>query len=299
MPAVKSVTEILRIAKVAQYRVHRDILEQSAFGGGSLDEQLHQKIYMERKAVEWMNQKDPYDSLLQNNANYLYMMLGKYGKIAQEIIDVIDNGVPPIITGPESVEALDGEQVQFIVHVQSDINFSVSWYKNGVPLDGIKGVSPTGENTYDIDIKFVATLADNGAHITAIATNAAGSTPSQVGILTVGAQLQGRYYYGDTDFFTDLQNGIISNIPWSGSFDVDAGQPLVVPFPANAANNKWQVIEYPDSESVKNTWFNTVNNNGQIPDQAYREIITIAQKRYIISRNAISLDSTNTTVTFS
>lgn len=289
MPVVKTIPEILQIARVAQYKVHADILEEKGLRGGSLDQRLHHKIYIERRTVQRMYDLSPNDVNLRDAANYLYMMLGKYAKIAENIINDTTTVPAPVVTGPAPVVLLEGATATFTISVVSSLPYTIAWFKNGILVPGQTGL------TYS----FPALLADNGSNINAVASSPAGSTPSAVALLTVNTQLQGRYYYGDTDYRTDLGNGIIANIPWSGSFNVTDGQPLVIPFPLAAANNKRAIIEYPASQSVKTNWQNTVNNLGVIPDSVFDNIVTIAAKRYIPTRVAISLDATNTTLTVS
>jgi hypothetical protein len=63
-----------------------------------------------------------------------------------------------------------------------------------------------------------------------------------------------------------------------------------VQFPSGAANNKFLVVKYPASQSTKTAWSNTDLNLGNIPDQVFRNVVTIGSWKYIISRNAVSQD---------
>lgn len=288
-PLVKTIPEILAIAKVSQYLAHRDILEEKGLQRGSLDSMLHIKIFTTRTTLQRIYDLNPNDLNLRKSANYLYMMLGKYAKKAETVLSDTTTVAAPIVTGPAPVIVNDGQNASFTIVVTSTLPTTISWFKNGILVPGQTGL------TYS----FPALLADNGSHINAVASSPAGSTPSAVALLTVNTQLQGRYYYGDTDYRADLDNGIIANIPWNGNFNVTEGAPLFVEFPLAATPNKFIIVEYPATESIKNNWENTPGNKGDIPDSVFDDIVTIADKRYVPSRVAMSLEAVSPTLTIS
>lgn len=94
-----SVPEIIVIAKVSAYLAATDLQKIGAYGS-RLDPRLPLIIYGERKAVEWAYNQDTDFEELQKSANYLYALCGKYGLLAQRIIDgaAVGTGVSTTIT---------------------------------------------------------------------------------------------------------------------------------------------------------------------------------------------------------
>jgi hypothetical protein len=59
-------------------------------------------------------------------------------------------------------------------------------------------------------------------------------------------------------------------------------------------SDNWFVLKYPADENNPVAWFNTVFNNGSIPDSAFNSPVTIGGWKYIKSRTAITFDTTAT-----
>lgn len=55
---------------------------------------------------------------------------------------------------------------------------------------------------------------------------------------------------------------------------------------------QYSVIEYDSTEPTATTWYDTSFNNGTIPDFAQRAVFSVGGKKYIVSRNPISYDTT-------
>lgn len=284
-----SVPSILQIARIAQYLASGSISSGNNFKGTALDERLAIMIYCERRAVQYRYDQNPNDPTLQTTANYLYTLLGRFGLLARVRLASL-SVAPPTISGPSSVTLNVGQNATFTVSVVSAAPYTLQWYdSNGNPIAGAIGLSYTFLN---------AQLTDSGKTFYVKATNPAGTVTSQTAVMIVQSALVGSYYFGATNFYAQLKAGI-DNVPYAGNFAISNGQPLNVPFPLAAANDQCQVVRYPGSQSDKTIWNNTITNNGQIPDQAYMEIVVIGAFKYIISRGAISLDSTHTGVVFS
>jgi hypothetical protein len=66
-----------------------------------------------------------------------------------------------------------------------------------------------------------------------------------------------------------------------------------------AEDNQFNVLRYPNSENDKTIWKNTDSNQGTIPDFVMRPILNINGFKYVISKNAMSLDPITTTMTYS
>jgi hypothetical protein len=242
---------------------------------------IHFKIYMELKAVEYWNSVDPTSEYTRQTANYLYALCFPYNKEAEARIEELAQ-TPPVVTGPADLTVTDQDTASFTVVVTSTLAYTVQWYRNGLQILG--ATSDTYSFTADYD-------TDNGADFSAVVTNAAGSVTSTTATLTVQAQTIGHWYIGDTDYFAALDGGTDA-ITYNGTFDVTDGETFSVTVLSSLlANNKFHVYKYPSNYATITTWFNTVLNNGQIPDFVFREIITIGSWNYIVSRNAMSFDN--------
>lgn len=80
-----TISQIIDIAKVSQVLAANDIAK-NPLNTQNLDAKLPRKLYMERKAVEWMYGQNPIYSTLRFTANYLYSLCGKYAATAQALI---------------------------------------------------------------------------------------------------------------------------------------------------------------------------------------------------------------------
>lgn len=277
MATIKTIPEILNIARVAQYLAFNDQANKLFLKGGN-NARLPYMITCERLSVQWQYDTDPTDTTLRGTANYLYDLLGIYGIQAEAIIAARGDS-PPTVTGPNDVTVTVGGTASFTISYTSTIPATVAWFIDGVLVPGETGTS----------YSFIPTLGQSGSIINAVVTNGAGSTPSANATLTVTTAITGQYYAGDVDYYSFLSIGV-DNVPYLASFNITNGQPLSVLFGAAGANNKWNVVKFPDTQSVKTSWFSTDFDNGAIPDIAYRDIISFGGFRYIISRNALSLD---------
>lgn len=279
MSSIKTPSEILEIAKYCQPLAANDISNNIFLKGGSLDQSLAMKIYMERKGLQWIYDKDPNNSSLRNGTNYLYRLLGKYVAQANVIIGDQAQG-PPVVTGPDDDTVNEGGTASFSINITSALPYTTAWYKNGVIIPGETG------STYS----FTAALADDGNTYNAIVTNAAGSAISDVATLTVNTALIGYQYYGDVDYFNELNSGI-DNITYNFTFPITNLAPLSVPLPSGATPNKWLVTKYPDSQGVKTSWYNDQFNSGTLfNDFNYRNPISFGGFVYLISRQDLSLN---------
>lgn len=281
MPQVRTTTEILEIAKVCEYLSLNETENKVFLRGGVLDARLPLMIFAERKSVQWRHEKNSADSTLRGTSNYLFDLLGRYSLLAENIIGEVSLA-KPVVSGPPDQTINGSGTASFTISVAPGLPYTIAWYKDGVLVPGQTGLTYT----------YPATLADNGDQVRAIVTNAAGSTASRTATLTVNTALIGYFYYGDTDYFTELDGGE-DNITYNFTFPITDNAPFNITLPSGAANNKWEVIKVPASQPVKSQWLNVVGTNyGTIPDQAYRSYVTIGDWNYIISRNALSMDTT-------
>jgi hypothetical protein len=279
----KTVPEIIVIAKMSMAIAAMKVSDGEAETGKVSDNSIYVKIYNELKAVEFWYETAPSSETTRRCANYLYALCFPYNKEAEKIQANLELA-KPVISGPADDTVTDGETASFTIAVVSDLPYTIKWYRDGVEISGATGL------TYSFTASYAS---DNGATFSAVAISAAGSAISRTATLTVTTALVGQYYIGDTDYYTDLNNGF-DNVAYIGSFDIPAvGEPISIDIVDELlANNKYHVYKHPTSWGEANTWFNTALNNGQIPDQVFRTLIVIGDYRYIVSRVAMSFDVT-------
>jgi hypothetical protein len=282
MATQKTIPEIIQIAKMSVTLAANKVGNDICGRGRTPDRTIHRDIYTELVALEYLYANYPSENFTREVAEYVYHICFPFSRQAENIIDNL-GGTPPVVSGPADESVMDGTTASFSISVTSTTAYTVQWYRNGVPISGATS------NTYS----FTADLADTGDEFFAIATNPAGSTTSQTATLTVTAVLTGHYYVGDTDYYTLLNLGL-DNIDFNDTFNIVDGEPLSITISDEGdtlGNNKSHVYKYPTSQGAKTTWYNTVLNNGSIPDQAFRTIITIGDYHYIVSRGQISVDT--------
>jgi hypothetical protein len=284
MPVLPTDT-VIEYAKISQYLISRDIKQRNFFPNQVIDKKHDVLLYLERKAVQKAYADDPTDTTLDKTNPYLLALCGAYAINAATII-AGDVCVPPsIVTNPASSSPSSGSNVTFSVVAAGSSPMFYQWKKNGTNISGANSSSLT---------LTAVTSGDNGSYSVSV-TNACGSTTSTSATLTVSTLLTAYYWYGDTDPYPQLSS-FIDALTYAGTVNFASGADISVPFPSGAANNKYEVIRYPDTETVKTDWYNTVLNNGTIPDAVFRDVLSFGGNRYIISRVAMSIDTTSNVI---
>ncbi len=281
--------QILTIAKVCQYSTVVDSQTKLAFKGSDINRRQARLIYMERRAVQNRYDLNPSDPTLVQTGNYLFSLLRNW-PAAQNVLNAIAGGLPAI-TNPANVNIVVGANAVFTVAVTSSSPYTVQWYRNGVIIPGATGLSYTLVN---------AQLSDSGATFNAVATNAAGNVSSLPATLTVTSSLTAQWWWGAADPFPALSGGS-DTLSYQISQTITHNAPIVVDYSGQpgAENNQFNVLRMPATENDKTAWANASFNSGTIPDLVMREILNINGFKYIIARNAMTLDPINTTLTYS
>lgn len=290
MPPVIQLTtsQILTIAKVCEYLTIVDSHTKEIFKGGDLNKRQARLIYMERLAVQNRYDLNPSDPTLVATSNYLFSLLRNW-PAAQNILNAIGGGLATI-TNPANVSILVGQNAVFSVVVTSSSPYTVQWFRNGVAISGATALSYTLVN---------AQLTDTGATFNAVATNAAGDTSSLDATLTVTSAITAQWWWGPADPFPALSGGS-DTLTYQISETITHNAAIVVNYAGQtgAEDNQFNVLRYPDTENDKTLWVNTSLNQGTIPDGVMRAILNINGFKYVISRNAMSLDPVTTTLTY-
>lgn len=281
MSSLLPIPTILSIADISQYLSANDISQGKKLKSGFLAPLLSVQIFLAKTVVRWMYSLNPSDSTLTQTSNYLFQLLGSYAITAQNILNNVAGGVATI-SNPANVSINIGQSATFSVTVTSASPYTIAWYRNGVIILGATGLSYTLTNVQ---------LSDTASTFYAVATNATGPIPSGVATLTVTAVILLSAFYTDTDPHSTL---LANSDPFAYQFTVSVShnQPISIPIPQAASNNKFWVFRVVSTEQDDNTWFNTALNNGSIPDSVFWGIIKFGGNSYYSLRNASSFDYT-------
>jgi hypothetical protein len=95
-----TIEEKINIAKISQYLTARDVRNGSLFGA-TLNPNLPQILYIERKSVEWAFDKNPANSTLTGTSNYL-LSLCNNAKEAAQILSIGGGGQVVAPGNPDS-----------------------------------------------------------------------------------------------------------------------------------------------------------------------------------------------------
>lgn len=284
MPVFINIPLYLQIAGISQYLSEADLASQNALTGGTINNSYTRLLRAVRLAVQWAYNTNPNDSTTEPTAIYMYQLCGKY---VQSAMNIINNQAanPPIITGPTAQSVNVGGTATFSVSVTGTAPFTYQWFLGGVAIPGATNSTLVISN---------AQLTQSGGLYSVSATNSAGTVTSNQVTLTVTASLSASYYFGTTDYSSELlANSDV--VPYVGTFPITSGQPLSFTWPSGAANNQFIVVRYPSTESVKTTYSNAPLNNGLIPSIAFNAVVTFGGFNYIFSRtgNPFSQNTAN------
>lgn len=274
MPTEYTIQQLLNIGDLSSVLASVDNGKNIFFKGAVLDPMLPRTIVRVKRSLALRYSANPSDTTLRKVGEYLLQLCGPYALQAENILNNL-TGSLPVITGPANQSVLVGGNAVFSVSVASSTSISYQWYANGVLIPGAISSSYTVTN---------AQLTQSGNTYFVVATNAAGSLTSNTATLTVTASLVASYYFGTTDYSSQLlANSDV--VPYVGTFSITSGQPLSFTWPSGAANNQFIVIRYPATESVKTTYSNAPLNNGLIPSIAFNAVVTFGGFNYIFSRS--------------
>ncbi len=286
-PVLQTVPDILTLAKICEYLAANGATVDKKFKNIVIDCKLATTIYAERFAVQYRYDLDPTDPTLQQTANYVYALLGKYINQALALLNH-QTIPPPTITTPASQTINVGGNAIFTVNVSSVLPYTLQWFRNGVAIPGATSLTYTLTNVQ---------LTDSGSTFYAVATAANGTATSGTATLTVIALIQAMAWYGPSDPFPQLSIGL-DTLAYQLTFNITHNNPITVSWPAAAENNQFEVLKVPVTESIKTFWENTPLNSDVIPGPVWRDTFSFGGFTYYVSRNAMSLDSTKLTATY-
>lgn len=283
-----TIAQIIQYAQISQYLAGNDKSSLTQLQSGSYIGILPQLLYMEGTLLQNLNTLNPGSPTLRGTAEYVLSLCGKYLTTAIQTVNNLA-GSRPVVTGPANQSTTVGGSVTFSVSVTGTGPFSYQWLLGGVPIPGATS------STYPVTN---AQLSQNGGLYSVAVTNSVTTVTSNQATLTVTASIQANWWFGSSDPYPALSGGsdtLVYQINQSIAHDAA----ITINYPSGAENNQFNVLRYPNTENQKTFWFNTSLNNGSIGDATMRNILNINGYYYIVSRAAMSLDNTTTTLTYS
>lgn len=273
---------IISIYKISSYLSGNDIAQNLAFKSGTLKPLLQKQILMEGYIMEQIYNLNSSDPQIRSTAEYVLSLCGKYSIDAENILNGFQQA-KPIVSGPSNQSVSVGQNAIFSVSVVSSLPVFYQWYgPDDLPISG------ANSNSYTI---INAQTSQSGNTYYVKVSNAAGVATSNTATLTVTASIILSAYYTDTDPTAAIQSQT-DNFAYQYTVSVIHNQPIIIPIPQAASNNKWWVWRVVNTEQVDNTWFNTSLNNGQIPDSVFQTPASFNNNTYYYLRNASSFDYT-------
>lgn len=267
------IATLIEIGQLSQTLSNIDNENKLLLNSGNLDPRLPISIYQVWKPLSLRYSANPSDPTLRQVGEWLWQLCGPYGNQAYNIIRNIGGG-PAVITGPSNQSGVVGFTATFSVSVTSATTPTYQWFQNGLPISGANSSSYLVTN---------AQLSQSGNTYFVKVTNASGPVISNTATLTVTSTPVAYYYYGTTDYSTQLEAST-DDVPYLGTFPFTPGQPLSFTWPSGAATNQYIVVKYPSTESIKTSYANAPLNNGVIPSIAFGSIVTFGGWNYIYSR---------------
>lgn len=285
MPSEFTISQIIQFQRISQYISANNKSSLMQLQSGSFIGILPKLLYMEGTLLQNLNSLNSGSPTLRGTGEYVLSLCGKYLVKAQQILNALA-GTKPVLTGPANESTTVGTNAVFSVSAAGTGPFTYQWLLGGLPIAGANSSSYTVVNPQ---------LTQNGTLYSAAVSNAAGTTVSNQATLTVTATLVLSAYYSNIDPSPNI-NSQIDNFGYQFTIPITHNQPIAIPIPQAAANNMYWVWRVPNTEQVDNTWFNTVANNGQIPDFVFEAPASFGNYTYYYLRNATSFDYTQTLI---
>lgn len=243
-----NIPQYLVYAQYAQLAYAEREDKELVFKGGFSSPRYSSVLSVTRQAIQARYDRNPTDPTLQVTGEFMYALSGGVNATPDSVTTTFI-----IVVQPMSQLVSTGSDVSFIVVVAGGVSpYTYQWYKGGVLLPGETNSTLSLTNVGSVDAgNYKCVIMDaNGQTLT-----------SQNATLTVTSPaIIGSYYYGDTDYFSALSGGTDA-ISYQGTFSITHNQPLVIPYPVAAGNNKFLVIKVPVTESLKSNWVNTPGIN--------------------------------------
>ncbi|OOQ57141.1 hypothetical protein [Mucilaginibacter pedocola] len=124
------------------------------------------------------------------------------------------------------------------------------------------------------------------------------TTPYVKDVCAVPGLAQPVYALVEWDYFNTDPYATIATEEFRFSRQLPIGLPSYSLDFSKNANYKYIALKEPETEPEKLGWANTQYNYGTIPDQVFKQPISLAGYRYYVSRTPVVIDSTHTIISF-
>lgn len=287
--AIQSISDIIQTAKGRQYLLLESNSFQNNIENGRLSARNPYLIYTIRKSLERMNTLNPNDPNLRSIANYLWYLVSPLIVSNTNLATINLSAVAVSTTEIDLVWTTVPNATQYILEHALDANF----------LTGLTTIyAGSALSAQDL------ALTPSTHYYYRVHATASGYTNSPFGYADATTQaipvtIPFFAWFGSSDPYPALSGGTDSLTYQITGTIPSHNAAITVPWTSGAANNQYEVVKYPETENIKTIWSNTLLNSGVIPDAVFRAIFTFGGFNYIVSRNAMSLDSTQFNETFS
>lgn len=285
MASLPSIPSILQAAQIREYLSAVQITKDNAFSGGSLDQRLTKLIDAVRQIVQWNYTYNPNDPTLIATGNYLWSLVAPPVSILKVLQPTILSAVAVTSNEIDLSWTPVTNGVTYTLQRSTDPTFNsgvVTVFSGSGLAFPDTGLNPSTQYFYRINVSAPG-------FVTSPYSFASATTQGIVPTITIS------WWYGASSPYATLQGGT-DNLSYQGSFNITHNIPISVPYPSAATPNMYLVIRVPIGESIKTTWFNTVLNNGNIPDAIFEAALQPAGLpiyTYYVTRVAMSLDGVN------
>lgn len=274
-----SISDILSFAKQSQVNSQLKITQYLAFNRLTIDPLYSRKLYLIRKAVEFVNAINPNYQTLRQVAEYLLALSRPF----------ITSTATISITDPANASVPVGGTANFTVNVfvSNASPYTLQWYRNGVAIPGATALTYSLTN---------AQLSDDGSTFYAVATSpGVGQAVSATVTITVTAAINGFFAYMDADPAAQLQANL-DPFTYQVTFSIVHNANFIITLPLASSPNKFLIVKVPVTEPTKGNWFNDNFNTGLIPDFNWESFLQFGGFTYYYSRQGLSLNTNNTLI---
>lgn len=154
------------------------------------------------------------------------------------------------------------------------------WYLDSSEISGATS------STYT---KSGATTSDSGIYYCRIVDSGGSFVITNSVTVTVNATYQVQYGWSLTDPYSTISTG--GAFSYAGTVNPTTGADISITVPTAQADNYYFVFKVPVAQTAKTHWYNTISNQGSIPDSVFRDSFVVGSYRYYVSRTIMSIDT--------
>lgn len=161
------------------------------------------------------------------------------------------------------------------------VPYVYQWYFDNVAISGA---------TLSTYTKSGATSTDSGAYYCRIVDSSGTFVISSTAAVTVNTTYQVLYGWSTSDPYSTISSG--GAFSYSGTVNPTPSSDISMTIPSAQADGYYFVVKVPSAQTAKTHWYNTISNQGSVPDSVFRDSFVVGSFRYYVSRTQMSIDTT-------